>query len=399
MRRIALINQRYGLEVNGGSEYYTRLIAERLKGNFDVEVLTTTAIGYDTWENYYQEGTETIDGIRIRRFKVDCPRNVQEFNKLTDKIALNPERTPEEESQWIDAQGPVSSGLINYMCSHEDNYDLFVFVTYLYYLTAKGLPKVAKKAVLIPTAHDEPYIYFSVYKDIFLKPQGIIYLTDEEKELVERLFSNQHIKNIVAATGVDVPCGINEMAFRKKFRIWDKYIIYVGRIDATKGCDKLFDYFIAYKVRHEHSRLKLVLMGKKMIDIPNHPDIISLGFVSEEDKYNGISGAQALVLPSEFESLSISVLESMALSVPVVVNGKCDVLKGHCLKSNGGLYYENYCEFEGILRWMASNKELWKQMGENARSYINKYYQWDVIIEKISALFNEIIDKTGGNER
>ena len=70
MRRIALINQRYGLEVNGGSEYYTRLIAEKLSKNFDVEVLTTTAIGYDTWENYYSEGTEKINGIKVRRFRV-----------------------------------------------------------------------------------------------------------------------------------------------------------------------------------------------------------------------------------------------------------------------------------------------------------------------------------------
>lgn len=399
MRRIALINQRYGMEVNGGSEYYTRLIAEKLSKNFDVEVLTTTAIGYDTWENYYNEGIEEINGIKVRRFKVDRPRNVQSFNALTDKIVFNPDRTPEDEKQWIDAQGPVCDSLIDYICSHEQDYDIFVFVTYLYYLTAKGLPKIAQKSVLIPTAHDEPYIYFSVYRDIFLKPQGIIYLTDEERAFVEQQFENSHIKNIVAATGVDIPENVSEVNFRKKFRIWDKYIIYVGRIDATKGCDKLFDYFIAYKVRHPKNRMKLVLMGKKMIEVPNHPDIISLGFVSEEDKYNGISGAEALMLPSEFESLSISVLEAMSLHVPVIVNGKCEVLKGHCLKSNGGLYYEDYCEFEGILEWMISNSEVWKQMGINARAYIDKYYQWDVIIEKISALFNEIIDETGGSRK
>lgn len=398
MKKIALINQRYGLEVNGGSEYYTRLLAEKLNGRFEVEVLTTTALGYDTWENYYPEGVENIEGITVRRFRVDHPRDVESFNRLTDTLSLKTDRTPEEENQWVEAQGPVCSGLLNYISGHEQEYDLFIFVTYLYYLTVRGLPKLADKAILIPTAHDEPYIYFSVYRDVFLKPRGIVYLTEEEKDFVERTFSNGHIPNIIAATGVDIPEGVSELAFRKKYRVWDKYIIYVGRIDATKGCDQLFDYFIAYKVRHPHSHLKLVLMGKKMIDIPNHPDIISLGFVSDEDKYNGIQGASALVLPSEYESLSISVLEAMALHTPVIVNGDCQVLKGHCHKSNGGLYYTNYYEFEGILNWMKDHPEAWKKIGENAREYIDKYYQWNVIVDRVYNFFSERIADIKGAE-
>ena len=77
-------------------------------------------------------------------------------------------------------------------------------------------------------------------------------------------------------------------------------------------------------------------------------------------------------------------------------NVRC--LKGTALKATAA-YYEDYCEFEGILEWMISNSEVWKQMGINARAYIDKYYQWDVIIEKISALFNEIIDETGGSRK
>lgn len=396
MRRIGLINQRYGLEVNGGSEYYTRLIAEKLSKNFEVEVLTTTAIGYDTWENYYSEGAEVIEGVLVRRFKVDRTRDVASFNKMTDEISLNPGRTPKQEQDWVEAQGPVCKGLLDYIQKHEKEYDLFIFVTYLYYLTVRGLPQMAQKAVLIPTAHDEPYIYFSIYRDIFLKPQGIIYLTDEEKDFVEKTFHNENIPHIVEATGVDVPAGVDELAFRKKFHIWDKYLIYVGRIDATKGCDKLFDYFIAYKVRHPKSPLKLVVMGKRMIDIPDHPDIIALGFVSDEVKYNGIAGASALVLPSQYESLSISVLEAMSLHIPVIVNGKCQVLKGHCHKSGGGLYYDGYCEFEGILRWMLDHPRQWEEMGRNARVYIDKYYQWDVIIDHMTGFLNGIIDKAGG---
>lgn len=47
--KVAIINQRYGLEVNGGSELYSRQIAERLKAKYEVEVLTSCAVEYVKW--------------------------------------------------------------------------------------------------------------------------------------------------------------------------------------------------------------------------------------------------------------------------------------------------------------------------------------------------------------
>ena len=132
-------------------------------------------------------------------------------------------------------------------------------------------------------------------------------------------------------------------------------------------------------------------MGKAVCDIPKSPDIISLGFVSEEDKFDGIKGAKALILPSKFESLSISVLEAMTLSVPVIVNGICDVLKGHCVKSNGGLYYKNYFEFEGCINYMMEHPEEYAIMCKNARKYVEDYFQWDDIMKK----FDSIIERVG----
>ena len=79
MRRIALVNQRYGLEVNGGSEYYTRLIAERLTDHYQVDVITTKAIDYTTWENHYTADEENINGVRVLRFPVDSDR-AKDFN-------------------------------------------------------------------------------------------------------------------------------------------------------------------------------------------------------------------------------------------------------------------------------------------------------------------------------
>ena len=55
-KRIAFVNQRYGEEVLGGSETYTRKMAEALakEGTFDVYVLTSKAVDFVTWEDYFQ---------------------------------------------------------------------------------------------------------------------------------------------------------------------------------------------------------------------------------------------------------------------------------------------------------------------------------------------------------
>ena len=381
MKRIALVNQRYGLEVNGGSEFYTRLIAERLAEKYQVDVITTKALDYTTWEDHYTADEEEINGVRVLRFGVEKPR-AADFNEFNGKYLSSGKRDIDTEKIWFEKQGPYSPAAISYIRENIDNYDVFIFVTYLYYLTVMGLPEAAEKAILIPTAHEEPFIHFKTFEKLFTLPRAFVFLTDEEKALVQGLFDCKHIPCQVMGTGVDIPCEPDEKSFREKFGIDGDYIIYVGRIDEGKDCPTMFKYFTEYKKRRPESKLKLVLMGKQVCDIPKHRDIISLGFVSEEDKFSGISGAKALVLPSKYESLSISVLEAMSLSVPVIVNGICEVLKGHCVKSNGGLYYMNYFEFEGIIDYIFSHDGEYQCMRENSRKYVEENYRWDVIMKK-----------------
>ena len=389
MKRIALVNQRYGLEVNGGSEYYTRLIAERLTGSFDVDVITTKALEYTTWENHYKADEEEINGVRVLRFPVEKPR-AKDFNDYNGKYLRSGNYSTEAEKIWFEKQGPYSPAAIDYIRENKDRYDVFIFVTYLYYLTVAGLPEVADKAVLIPTAHEEPYIHFKTFEKLFTLPKAFVFLTDEEKALVQGLFDCKDIPCRVMGTGVEVPCEPDEAAFRRKFGIEGDYLIYVGRIDEGKNCPAMFRYFLEYKKRRPETNLKLVLMGKPVCDIPTHKDIISLGFVSEEDKFSGIAGAKCLWLPSNFESLSISVLEAMTLSVPVIVNGVCEVLKGHCIKSNGGLYYTDYFELEGIIDYIFSHDREYGIMRQNAGDYVDRNYRWEVIMNSFSEMINDI---------
>lgn len=386
-KKIALVNQRYGLEVNGGSEYYTRQLAEHLSDRYDVEILTTKALNYDTWENYYTEDVEEINGVRVRRFDVDKKRSVWGM-RINGRIRRYfPGLREQAELRWVEAQGPCSTGLINYIESNKDNYDVFIFVTYLYYSTAVGLEKVADKAILVPTAHDEPYIYFDIYRHIFEKAAGLIYLTPEEKDFVEKLFDVKNKPNVVSGSGVELPADINNDRYREKFKITDDYIIYVGRIDLEKGCKEMFEAFLQYKKQYPDDRTKLVLMGKAMIDIPKHNDIVYQGFVSEADKFDGISGAKALWLPSKYESLSIAVLEAMSLGVPVMVNGECEVLKGHCIRSGAGVYYTSTKEAPEKLKQLMTSDE---EMADKARQYIQENYQWENIVAGICEVMETI---------
>ena len=389
MKKIALVNQRYGLEVNGGSEYYTRLIAEKLVGIYEVHVITTKAIDYMTWEDTYTADEEIINGVHVHRFSVDYPRNQKLFEQINQKIREADYPSTEEEEQWAKAQGPVSSALIEYIRENHDQYFVFIFITYLYYNTIAGLPVVEDKSILIPTAHDEPFIYFNIYKKIFNAPKAIIYLTEEEKSFVNRVFYNSWIRHETTAIGMTIPDELHPKEFCDKLGIKD-YVIYVGRIDINKGCNILFQYFLEYK-RRNPGNLKLVLMGKKVFDIPKSPDIINLGFVSEKEKFDGIAGAKALILPSPFESLSISALEALGAGTPVIVNGYCEVLKGHCIRSNAGLYYQSFFEFEGCLNYILNHKREWNCMSRQGLDYIHDNYRWDVVLKK----FEDLIESVG----
>ena len=380
-KKILFVVQRYGLEVNGGAELHCRQLAERLKDDYDVSVLTTCAIDYVTWKNEYKEGIEHINGIKVIRKKVDFERNQKKFNKISAKLN-NEKDNINLGIEWQEAQGPHSAELIKYLEDHKDDYDVIIFLTYLYYTTYFGLKVAPEKSILIPTAHDEPPIYYSIFNETFNLPKAILYSTTTERDFVNKRFKNDYIESDIVGLGVDINENAQDIDLEKTFGIKDDYVVYVGRIDESKGCKEMFEYFLEYKKTY-NSNLKLVLAGKSAMEIPRNKDIVTLGFVSEDEKVNLIKKSKLLILPSKFESLSLSTLEAMYLKVPVLLNGKCEVLKQHAILSNGGLYYENKWEFLETLNYLIGNFEIAERMGENGRKYVNENYKWDVIIKKL----------------
>ena len=385
MDKICFVIQRYGIDVNGGAEVLCRNLAEQLLPFYDVHVFTTQAKDYITWKNEYHKSYEVINGVKVHRFKNLKKRNKKVLAEMNGDFEKYVAGNEDLEKRWVIAQGPYCPDLIQELKKEKDTFKKFIFFTYLYYPTIFGLPEVKEKAILVPTAHDEPYIHMNLLKKIFCECRSLFYMTDVEKQLVNNLFHNSDILSATGGSGIEIPENINPERTKEKYSLTTPYLIYVGRIDHGKNVPLLIKYFEEYKKRNQ-SELELVLIGKKFINIPENKDIKHLGFVDEQDKYDLIAGSKALVLPSYFESLSLVVLEAMKLKVPVIVSSYCEVVKQHCIISNGGLYYSDYFEFEGILNWMNQHSDICAEMGENGFSYVNDNYSWDVIRKKVKLL-------------
>jgi glycosyltransferase involved in cell wall biosynthesis len=385
---IAFVVQRYGLEINGGAELHCRWVAEHMRKYMPVEVLTSCAHDYITWRNHYPEGDEVINGITVRRFPVTKPRSPEKFGRLQNAILEN-EHAEKDELAWLEEEGPTSPKLIHFIRKHAADYDYFIFFSYRYYHSYWGIHAVPGKSILVPTAEHDPVIHLKIFRDLFRMPRAFVYNSEEERSMIQSLSRNEDVPGLVVGVGTEVPSTYSAERFRRKHGVKGPYILYLGRIDQNKGCPHLFDHFLRFK-KDTGSDVKLVLIGHTVLKIPSHPDVRFLGFLSEGDKFDALSGAELLVMPSFYESLSMVTLEAWALGRPVLANARCEVLKGQCLRSNGGLFYENYGEFREALKLILSDPRLRAVLGENGKAYYAANYTWDIIEHKYLAIMNAL---------
>ena len=408
MKKIGVIIQRYGLEVNGGAEFHARILAEKLSEKHTIDVITTCATDSDSWENHYKKSDNSINNINIIRFPSEI-KNQKKFRKARRKILGNtkPQQIlkkiglfnffkknthlftiKEKDSEnWIKEQGPNCPELVQHIEQEQKNYDCFLFFTYLYYPTAIGMKNVGYKSIFIPTAHDEPLLFTETYKNLFSFPKYIMYNTESEKKLIENTFANCTKNNAVAGIGIDEVILSNKN--NSKFNIDSDYLLYLGRVDAGKGCHELIEY---YNKTNLTSTLKLVFVGKKSIDFTQTENILFTGFVDETTKNHLLINCKALIIPSKYESLSLVTLEAMMQKKIVIANGQCEVLQNHIIDSKAGYSYVDQKSFKKTINSLlnlSQNEE--EAMGIKGYNYVLKNYTWNRILEKFDTAIEFVI--------
>ncbi len=387
----------YGADIGGGAETLCRRLAENLaQRGMDVEVFTTTirSLAHDWSVNYYDPGMYLINGVTVRRFMVRTV-DTDAFVPVNTRIMRREEISLEEEIDYM-TNAVNSDAMYTYIGDNQKNY-IYFFIPYLFGTSLIGSSISPFKSFLIPCLHNEGYADMSVTARMFDRVNGALFLSRAEMRLASSMYNDMpNTEKILMGCGVDDILDASGDRFRKKFGLGNSpFILYVGRMDATKNTPLLVDYFRKYKKLSPGSPLKLVLAGSGKLDIPDDiaADVIDLGFLSIADKNDAYAAATMLCQPSLMESFSIVIMESWLCGRPVLVHSDCDVTTEHALESGGGFAIGSFPEFYESVKLLVENPDIADRMGQNGKAYVEKNYTWDIICERFINLmdsFSEI---------
>ena len=385
--KLAFVVQRYGAGIAGGSEAHCRELAERLSPRHDITVLTTCAHDYVTWENTLPAGTSTEGGVRVRRFRVSQPRRLKAFADLSDEV-FDGGAPFEQQEAWFHANGPVAPELLDHLRAHGAEYDLVLFWTYRYYPSFFGVPLVADRAVLLPTAEEDAAIELDVLQRYFQLPAGFMFLTPEEEALVSSRAGQPLTPAATIGIGLEPVGTMPSREPLDALHLPEDYVLYLGRLDRNKGCDTLLEYFQKYADTHDAPTL--VLAGPATMQVPPHPRIRTLGYVAEAVRKALLAHARVLIVPSPYESLSIVLLEAWNHAVPALVNARCRVLAGQVRRADGGLPYRSAAEFAEALTYLSTHDTERRAFGRQGLGYVEREYRWAAVLARVEALLEAV---------
>jgi hypothetical protein len=311
---VAFVVQRYGEGITGGSESLARAVAERLAGEHRITVLTTCARDYVTWRNELPAGRSAWAASTSSASRSKEERDLAAFNAFAEPLYAR-ERSREEEIEFLRRQGPHCPGLVEALRAEKDRFAAVVFFTYLYSPTYWGLQAAPERSALVPTTHDEPPLRFGVYREVFALPRAFGFLTPAEEALVRAASRWGRGPGFLVGMGVDVPR-------RPTWPASARASASTGPTPSTPAASTPARAATRCSPTNGGTagsgggEADLVLIGRLAMPLPAEEGVRYLGYLPEEEKAAAMAGARAVVCPSPYESLSITLLEASPSARP-----------------------------------------------------------------------------------
>jgi O-antigen biosynthesis protein len=380
-KKIVFVAPRYGEHIVGGAERLMRGMAEELlKRGYAVEALTTCTQSMTEWSNFYPPGELEVNGVQVRRFLID-QFDIGQVHR-TSARALAGERVTYTEQMAFIRQNCNSQALYQYLSDYQDEFACVIFGPYLFGLTYWGIQAIPDKAVLLPCLHDEPFAYFTIYRELLEQARGVIFNTAAERRFAIEKLGMVNRSTAVVGYGFDPPATTPDSeAFRARFKLPQELILYSGRLEAGKNVPLLLDYFARYKAERP-GPLTLALTGGDGV-LPTQSDVVGLGFLDDATLRDAYAAAMVLAQPSLNESFSIVIMEAWQHGTPVLVHADSAVTSEHVARSGGGWAFRTYEEFRAALDQISGDQAARSQRGRAGQEYVAREYNWDAVMGRL----------------
>ena len=271
-----------------------------------------------------------------------------------------------------------SPELVSYVAGKAREYDVFIFLPYLYSPVIQALPQVADKALLQPCLHDEPYAYLRRVDALFRKARVVLFNSEGEQELAVRMYGPAVLpKSRCIGLGIEIPEQLDGLRLPPELPArLGKYVVYIGRKSAEKGVSLLVRAMRRYRAENLSATLNLVLRGRGP-DHPPAPGIIDLGRVDDDMKWALFRSALAGVSPGRNESFSRTMYESWACRRPVLVHDQCLATSVAVRHADAGWIATTEGDFCRVFEEIEhASEERLRAAGNRGHAYALKYASW-----------------------
>ena len=163
-----------------------------------------------------------------------------------------------------------------------------------------------------------------VIKKIINHATAISAANEYERDIFLEFKKNSKIE--IIRNGINLKTLVSKENFRKKYKINNKFILFVGRFSISKGIKTLIQAFDL--VQNKFPDINLIIMGvdfgyekdmEKLIHTLNlSKKIIIIKNPPREDVISAYGESEFLVLPSQWELSPLVPLESFAFKKPVI---------------------------------------------------------------------------------
>ena len=335
--KLAVAVQRYGADINGGAELHARYIAERLarhaerRGRHHLRPRLR-----DLAQRACRRASRPSTASRCGAFRSTTSGIRRDFGRRSARVFEQPHSIADELA-WLKSEGPASRAMVDYLARRAP-FDFVILFSYRYYHAYHAARRIPAKAILVPTAERDPAVGLGD-----LRP-GVPGGSRDHVQLARRARDDpgrgrqrrrarrgRRASARRCRTQADAAALPPEVQDRSPVR--DLRRPHRREQGLQASCSSYFRRYAAtFPARpgpgagrqRDHAGAASIRASITSASSPTRTSSTRM------------AAADLLIMPSYFESLSMVALEAWAMGKPVLANGRCDVLKGQCIRSGAG---------------------------------------------------------------